>query len=106
MTGVDRTEYQDGNARNFSFALDYLVADDSARAFVLPGWSNGAIGGNLFRWNPTQLRVTSGFVHASDRRLSFIKPADARRRSAVGEQCAQPAVAERQRVRAPPDRRH
>ena len=77
VTGIDRTEYQDGNARNFSFALDYLVADDSSRAFVLPGWSNGAMGGNLFRWNPTQFRVTSGLVRASDRRVSFIKPADA-----------------------------
>ena len=30
-----------------------------------------------FRWNPTQLRFTSGIVNATDRRLSYIKPAGA-----------------------------
>lgn len=74
VSGLDRTEYQDGNARNFSFALDYLVADDSARTVGMPSWTSGALGGGLFRWNPTQFRVTSGLIRSTDRRTSFIKP--------------------------------
>lgn len=66
-TGVDRTEYQDGRAHQFNVGVDYLVADDTART----------LGGGRFRWNPTQLRVTSGFLNGADRRESFIKPAAA-----------------------------
>jgi hypothetical protein len=32
---------------------------------------------SAFRWNPTQLRFTSGIVHASDRRLSYLQPGGA-----------------------------
>jgi hypothetical protein len=89
VTGVDRTEFQDGTSHNFTFALDYLVTDDSARTLHLPAWVDGALGalptalqagpiaalrGSAFRWNPTQLRITSGIVRATDRRVSFIKP--------------------------------
>ncbi|MGE5730399.1 MAG: hypothetical protein ACM37U_00565, partial [Gemmatimonas sp.] len=92
VTGVDRTEFQDGNSHNFSFAIDYLVTDDSARTLHLPSWIDGALGalpsalkagpisalrGSAFRWNPTQLRITSGIVRATDRRVSFIKPSGA-----------------------------
>ena len=91
-TGVDRTEYQDGDANNFTFGLDYLVTDDSARSLRLPSWLDGALGAlpgvlqagpvsafreSAFRWNPTQLRFTSGIVRGTDRRVSFIKPAGA-----------------------------
>ncbi len=69
MTGVDRTEYQDGQAHNFSVGLEYVVAADSARTLDVRG--------NALRWNPTQLRLTSGVVNATDRRLSYIKPAGA-----------------------------
>src|SRR5205823_5401215 len=86
------TEYQDGNAHNFSASIDYLVAGDSARAFGLPSWIDAALGSlpsvlqagpiaalrsTPFRWNPTQLRLTTGVVNATDRRVSFIKPAGA-----------------------------
>ena len=89
VTGVDRTEFQDGNARNFPFAIDYLVTDDTARTARLPGWIDGSLGllpailqagpvgalrGTAFRWNPTQLRLTSGIVRGNDRRVSFIHP--------------------------------
>ncbi|HEX8945198.1 MAG TPA: cell surface protein SprA [Gemmatimonadaceae bacterium] len=92
VTGVDRTEFQDGNSHNFTFAVDYLVTDDSARTLHLPSWVEGALGAlpsvlqagpisalrnSVFRWNPTQLRITSGIVHATDRRVSFIKPSGA-----------------------------
>ena len=90
VTGVDRTEYQDGRARNLSFGIDYLVTNDSARTLHVPGWLDGTLGalpdalqagpvsalrGSAFRWNPTQIRFTSGIVSADDRRLSYIKPA-------------------------------
>jgi cell surface protein SprA len=89
VSGVDRTEYQDGNAHNFTIGVDYLVTDDSARTLHLPVWFDGVLGalpevlqagpistlrGSAFRWNPAQLRFTSGVVRASDRRLSFILP--------------------------------
>jgi len=92
VTGVDRTEFQDGTSHNFTFALDYLVTGDSARTLRLPSWVDGALGAlpsglqagpisalrnSVFRWNPTQLRITSGIVHATDRRVSFIKPSGA-----------------------------
>ena len=92
VTGVDRTEFQDGNSHNFTFAVDYLVTDDSARTVHLPSWVDGTLGAlpavmqagpiaalrtTAFRWNPTQLRITSGIVHATDRRVSFIKPSGA-----------------------------
>ena len=90
VSGVDRTEYQDGRAHNFSFGVDYLVTSDTARTVHVPGWLDGTLGalpgamqagpisalrGSAFRWNPTQLRFTSGVVSADDRRLSYIEPA-------------------------------
>ncbi|HTI63654.1 MAG TPA: cell surface protein SprA [Gemmatimonadaceae bacterium] len=89
VTGIDRTEFQNGNAHNFTFALDYLVTDDTARTARLPGWIDGSLGvlpaivragpidalrASTFRWNPTQLRITSGIVRGDDRRTSFIRP--------------------------------
>lgn len=90
VTGTDRTEYQDGKAKNFTVGLDYLVTEDSARTFSLPGWADGVLGslpsviqagpvstlrGTSFRWNPTQFRVSSGVVRGDDRRVSFLAPA-------------------------------
>lgn len=89
VTGTDRTEFQDGNAKNLSFTLDYLVLSDSARTAQIPTWVDGAIGvlpqvlragpinslrATPFRWNPTQFRLTSGMVRGDDRRVSFITP--------------------------------
>ena len=90
VSGVDRTEYQDGHARNFSVGLDYLVTNDTARTLHVPTWLDGTLASlpsvlqagpvsalrtSAFRWNPTQLRFTTGIVRADDRRLSYIKPA-------------------------------
>ncbi|HVE36109.1 MAG TPA: cell surface protein SprA [Gemmatimonadaceae bacterium] len=69
VSGVDRTEFQDGKAHNFSFSLDYLVTDDTAHTLGLESWK--------LRWNPTQFRLTSGIVQGSDRRASFIQPSGA-----------------------------
>jgi hypothetical protein len=92
VTGVDRTEFQDGSSHTFTLGLDYLVTDDSARTLPLPSWFDGALGAlpavlqagpisalrnSVFRWNPTQLRITTGIVHATDRRVSFIRPSGA-----------------------------
>jgi hypothetical protein len=92
VTGVDRTEYQDGKAHNLSVSLDFLVANDSARTVGLPSLLDraftalpsllqagpvSALRGSSFRWNPTQLSLNSGFIRATDRRTSFIKPAGA-----------------------------
>jgi len=92
VSGVDRTEFQDGNSHNLTVALDYLVTDDSARTARLPAWVDGALGAlpavlqdgplgtlrhTVFRWNPTQIRFTSGIVRADDHRVSYLKPSDA-----------------------------
>jgi cell surface protein SprA len=92
VSGVDRTEYQDGDASHFAIGLDYLVTEDSARSLHMPSWLDGVLGvlpgvfqdgpvstlrGTAFRWNPTQLRFTTGIVRGTDRRTSFIKPAGA-----------------------------
>ena len=89
VTGIDRTEFQDGNAHSFTVGIDYLVTDDTARTARLPGWIDGSLGllpailqagpigalrSTAFRWNPTQLRFTSGIVRGDDRRVSFIRP--------------------------------
>jgi hypothetical protein len=82
-TGVDRTEYQDGKARTFNVSVDYLVAGDEARVVRAP-WLDEWLG--ALRWNPTHFRVSSGLVRSTDRRVSFIKPANA--------QDEQPAVSD------------
>jgi hypothetical protein len=89
VTGVDRTEFQDGNANNFSASLDYLAISDSARTARVPSWIDGALGllpqmiqsgpisalrSTSLRWNPTQFRITSGLVRGDDRRVSFLLP--------------------------------
>jgi cell surface protein SprA len=91
-SGVDRTEYQDGKAHNFTGDIDYLMTSDSARTVHLPAWAASVLGSlpsvlqagpidafrtSAFRWNPTQLRFTSGIVHASDRRFSYLQPGGA-----------------------------
>ncbi|HJQ19132.1 MAG TPA: hypothetical protein VJ867_02215, partial [Gemmatimonadaceae bacterium] len=90
VDGGNRSEYQTANRHNFNFTVDYLVAD-SARSARLPGFLDdvlgllpgfmqagpiGALRNSVFRWNPTQLRVTSGLVRSTDRRLSFSRPVE------------------------------
>ncbi len=92
-TSTARSEYQSGGARNWSATLDYLVAAEP-RATAFPAWFSRAVGGlppwiaeselgkairgAAFRWNPAQIRFTSGMARANDDRRTFLKPASAR----------------------------
>ena len=86
-----RSEYQEGGGRSFSLGMDYnLAARPRERRF--PGWADRFIStlpdwvtnseavrslrGSAFRWNPSQLRLTSRVGKTSDRRLSYTKPAE------------------------------
>ncbi|MFL5555484.1 MAG: cell surface protein SprA [Gemmatimonadaceae bacterium] len=62
-TGASRSEYEDGNARNFLIGLDFNLS----RA-LLP---------NLARWTPSELHLTSVYTNGHDDRVSFLKPASA-----------------------------
>jgi len=92
LTGIDRTEYQDGNSHTLNVSLDYAVTSDSARTVGLPSPFDNMLGAlpralqagpinalrsTAFRWNPTLFTINSGFLRATDRRTSFIKPAGA-----------------------------
>ncbi|MDO8502554.1 MAG: cell surface protein SprA [Gemmatimonadaceae bacterium] len=63
-SGTARTEYENGRAHNLTVGLDYNLS----RA-LLP---------ELSRWSPAELHVTSVYTRGSDRRLTFLKPAEAR----------------------------
>ena len=82
----NRTEFQDGSRHRFNLSGDYfvtapVVADapgDGARRALMPPWLSTA--GQLpgaFNLRPTSFRVTSGVARDSERRESFLKPADA-----------------------------
>jgi hypothetical protein len=60
-TGVSRSEYQDGKAKNFVVGLDFNLS----RA-LLP---------DLARWSPTEIHLTSAYTNGHDDRSSFLKPA-------------------------------
>ncbi len=60
-TGVSRSEYEDGKAKNFAIGLDFNLS----RA-LLP---------DLARWSPTELHLTSVYSNGHDDRVSFLKPA-------------------------------
>jgi hypothetical protein len=62
-TGVSRSEYEDGNAKNFVVGLDFNLS----RA-LLP---------QLARWSPTEIHLTSVYTNGHDDRVSFLKPAAA-----------------------------
>jgi len=59
-----RSEYEDGNAHNFTVGLDYNL-------------SNAILTG-LSRWAPAELHLTSVYTNGSDQRVAFLKPAFAR----------------------------
>jgi len=61
-SGVSRSEYEDGNARNFVVGLDFNLS----RA-LLP---------NLSRWSPSEIHLTSVYANGHDDRVSFLKPAE------------------------------
>ena len=60
-TGVSRSEYQDGKAKNFVVGLDFNLS----RA-LLP---------DLGRWSPTEIHLTTAYTNGHDDRSSFLKPA-------------------------------
>jgi hypothetical protein len=87
-----RSEYQDGTSKNYNAGIDYLLAAE-ARARPMPKWVDQAIG-SLPGWlqnaewvralraaqvrlNPSSVRFSSSMARAEDRRLAFLKPADA-----------------------------
>ncbi len=62
-SGTARSEYENGRARNLTVGLDYNLS----RA-LLP---------ELSRWAPAELHVTSVYTRGNDRRLTYLKPAEA-----------------------------
>ena len=60
-TGMSRSEYQDGQAKNFVVGVDFNLT----RA-LLP---------DLARWSPTEIHLTSAYTNGHDDRASFLKPA-------------------------------
>jgi len=62
-SGVSRSEYEDGKAKNFVVGLDFNLS----RA-LLP---------DLSRWSPTELHLTSAYTNGHDDRVSILKPAAA-----------------------------
>ncbi|PYO46773.1 MAG: cell surface protein SprA [Gemmatimonadetes bacterium] len=60
-TGMSRSEYQDGHAKNFVVGVDFNLS----RA-LLP---------DLARWSPTEIHLTSAYTNGHDDRVSFLKPA-------------------------------
>jgi hypothetical protein len=62
-TGNSRSEYQDGRAKNFVVGLDFNLS----RALL----------GDIARWSPTEIHLTSAYTNGKDDRTSFLKPASA-----------------------------
>ena len=60
-SGMSRSEYQDGKAKNFVVGVDLNLS----RA-LLP---------DLARWSPTEIHLTSAYTNGHDDRTSFLKPA-------------------------------
>ncbi|HEX2716565.1 MAG TPA: cell surface protein SprA, partial [Gemmatimonadaceae bacterium] len=85
-----RSEYQDGGAKNWNVSADYVVAAQPWTTGI-PSWVSRAVGalppwiadsdlgrairGASVRWNPAQIRFSSGIVRADDERRTFLKPA-------------------------------
>ncbi|HEY1951393.1 MAG TPA: cell surface protein SprA [Gemmatimonadaceae bacterium] len=62
-SGVSRSEYEDGKAKNFVVGIDFNLS----RA-LLP---------TLSRWSPSEIHLTSAYTNGNDDRISFLKPATA-----------------------------
>jgi len=60
-TGVSRSEYEDGKAKNFVVGLDFNLL----RA-LLP---------DIARWSPTEVHLTTTYNNGHDDRVSYLKPA-------------------------------
>ena len=83
-----RTEYQRGAARDVSAALEYVVAAPArtvpiprwVRGLVgrLPGWLERSAGAQALRearvrWNPAELRLSTGLARATDTRTTYVQ---------------------------------
>ncbi len=60
-SGVSRSEYEDGRAKNFVVGVDFNLS----RALIP----------DIARWSPTELHLTSVYANGHDDRVSFLKPA-------------------------------
>jgi hypothetical protein len=85
--GSSRSEYQRGRARDMSAALEYVVAAPPRTVPLpawlrdligrLPAWAEQSPGGRAarearLRWNPAELRLTTGVARTTDRRSTFV----------------------------------
>ncbi|HVE78857.1 MAG TPA: cell surface protein SprA [Gemmatimonadaceae bacterium] len=91
-TGSTRGEYQREENEGWTAAAEYLL-QAAPRAFraprwfgrvveSLPGWLGESDAARslreaALRWSPTQVRLTSTVVRSENRRLTFLKPAEA-----------------------------
>ncbi len=91
-SATTRSEYQDGRSSRYNAGIDYLMASQ-APARPLPRWMDGALDamprwmqntewvralrGAQMRLRPASVRFSSALSRATDRRLAFLKPADA-----------------------------
>ena len=87
-----RSEYQSGKSTNLNASVDYNIVS-AARLRPLPRWMDGtmdalpswmqrtewvqALRGARLRWNPSSVRFSSALARATDRRLAYLKPAEA-----------------------------
>jgi hypothetical protein len=62
-TGMSRSEYEDGRAKNFVVGLDFNLLR--------------ALAPEISRWSPTEVHLTSAYTNGYDDRVSFLKPATA-----------------------------
>lgn len=91
-TASSRSEYQDGTSKNFNAGVDYHLASPAIvrpmptwvthSLDALPDWLQKAewvhaLRNADVRLNPSLVRVSSALARAEDRRLAFLKPADA-----------------------------
>ena len=83
------SEYQTGQARDLSATVEYAL-QAQPRAMPLGGWLDGALDGlpgwiersagvrsmrgAALQYTPVQLRLSTGLVRSSDRRLTFVRP--------------------------------
>jgi cell surface protein SprA len=87
-TGNVRDEYTTGTSSHLDVGVAYDLAGRGAPA-PLPGWVRGALGDlpgwmqggpvtalqhETFRWQPTELRLTTGITRNDDRRNSYFAP--------------------------------
>ncbi|MGH7718593.1 MAG: cell surface protein SprA, partial [Gemmatimonadaceae bacterium] len=86
------SEFQTGRSASFTSAIDYTLAA-RGRTVSIPRWLDRALAGlpawlreteivravrgSAFRWNPSQVRLSTGYARNVDRRTSFTLPVEA-----------------------------